>query len=84
MTPNARPSETSPLLTGQENGIHKANGVAENGSIADIAPSISSDVERQSSRDTARDAQFTGLPEVRKRLKYIVPTLSIGVCLPAG
>ncbi|KAL9620207.1 MAG: hypothetical protein Q9160_005216 [Pyrenula sp. 1 TL-2023] len=63
MTSDGYPSETSPLLTGQENGIQKANGVTENGSIAEVAPSLGSDIERRSSRDTARDVQFTGIPE---------------------
>lgn len=73
-------SETSPLLAGHENGCVKPNGTVENESIADDASFLGPDVERRISRDSARDAQFMGMPEVRKRLKYIVPTISIGVC----
>lgn len=80
MTPKSSPSETSPLLAGHENGFAKANGLVGDSSIADATPSLGPDIERRSSRDSARDAQFAGMPEVRKRLKYIVPTISIGVC----
>ena len=75
-------SESSPLLNGHENGISKPNDNSfENADIADAAPSIGPDVERQESRDAGREAQFAGMPEVRERLKYIVPTISIGVSL---
>ncbi len=29
--------------------------------------------------DAAREAQFQGLPEAQKQLKYIVPAISVGV-----
>ena len=39
------------------------------------------DAERQQQPDNdARDAQFKGMPEVRKKMKYILPALSVGVC----
>lgn len=38
----------------------------------------SADPERQESEDE-RAAQFKGMPDVKKRMKYILPALSIGV-----
>ncbi|KAL9110548.1 MAG: hypothetical protein Q9227_004906 [Pyrenula ochraceoflavens] len=78
-------SETSPLLNGHQNGLSKkhTNGSIENESVEDSTPSVGSDLERQDSREAGRDAQFAGMPEMRERLKYIVPTLSIGIFLAA-
>ncbi|KAK2810694.1 hypothetical protein FQN50_002737 [Emmonsiellopsis sp. PD_5] len=70
---NAEPSETSPLLG--------------NGPKASPNPAISGGDEEavgQNEADSAREAQYSGLPEAQKKLKYIVPAVSIGIFLSAS
>lgn len=79
------PSETSPLLANPDltttqplspgNGIapelHDETDVEEDGNEPDL--------ERQPSNGESFKHQ--GLPEVRKRMKYIFPAIAIGVCV---
>lgn len=71
-------TETSPLLATQ------AVNDSLNGPSAGIAKSIGQrkpDEETAGGNgiDDARIAQFKGEPELQKRLKYIVPAITIGV-----
>ncbi|KAK2819424.1 hypothetical protein FQN49_007860 [Arthroderma sp. PD_2] len=77
-------TETSPLLGSQAvndsspnvltAGATKGNGVCK----PNEEPAGENDV------DDARVAQFKGMPELQKRLKYIVPAITIGVFLSAA
>jgi hypothetical protein len=79
------PTETSPLLgTPQQHGqlIDPGDGVAPAGLIpydeTDVGGDASGDdLERQPSNGDSFKHQ--GLPEVRKRMKYIFPAIAIGV-----
>jgi len=72
---NDRSSETTPLLpkatevqpTSEPN--NHTNGSTK-----------SQDEERQDDEGD-REVQFKGMPDVRNRLKYILPALAIGVCV---
>lgn len=72
----SEPTETSPLLAPQGAGnatdqISKyVNGAARNDEEA----------QSDSSEGDGKQAQFQGLTEAQKRLKYIVPAISLGVC----
>lgn len=88
MAPNntqPEPTETSPLLAKPD-----SNGqlVDESAGIAPAGPEVyddtdveedhdDGDLERQPSNGSAFKQQ--GLPEVRKRMKYIFPAIAIGV-----
>jgi hypothetical protein len=68
----SRQSETSPLLPKPHDAAHAfdtAVGIAPKGANAGEG----GDVERQGS------FKHQGLPEVRKRMKYIFPAIAIGV-----
>jgi hypothetical protein len=69
-------TETSPLLGGQRNDDASETVVPlPNGGLrhdADEAATVNEP-------DAAREAQFQGLPEAQKQLKYIVPAISVGV-----
>lgn len=69
-------SETSPLLpksTDDPQAIGVETGIAPEGVYAEDG----GDIERQVSHGDAFKHQ--GLPEVRKRMKYIFPAIAIGV-----
>ena len=83
----ANPSEISPLLgrpagTFLESG-DAPNGVLPNGASPNGTPSgvnkPDDDAERQEG-DGDRSPQYEGMPEVKKKLKFIVPAIAIGVC----
>ncbi|KAF2741567.1 multidrug resistance protein fnx1 [Polyplosphaeria fusca] len=87
-THEQHPSETSPLLphVEQASPIEYASGVVPG------EPHVYGGVEEQDGGDTARQisngdtgtSKHTGMPEVRKRMKYIFPALAIGVFLSAA
>lgn len=64
----ADPSETSPLLSNPSTNTDNHNGLAKQ--VTD---------EETQDGEADRDAQFEGLPEVKAKLKYIVPAVAIGV-----
>ncbi|KZF26225.1 MFS general substrate transporter [Xylona heveae TC161] len=90
------PTETSPLLAKSDDGIpkpsHASNGVIPNAAIsapAGASDSISGhgeDVEQQGGEDedNGSKAKAEGMPEVKKRMKYILPAIAIGIFLSAG
>ncbi len=75
------PTETSPLLPRPDvdaRTIDPGNAVATGGAEALINSEHGErDVEQQAGNGDATARQ--GLPEVRKRLKYILPAMGIGV-----
>ncbi|KAF1940492.1 MFS general substrate transporter [Clathrospora elynae] len=86
MTPNllreGQPSETSPLLPKPDQTaqpIDPANGIAPAGAAA---TGDGADLERQPSNGDSFKHQ--GMPEVKKRMKYIFPAIAIGVFLAAA
>lgn len=88
MTDNAaNPSETSPLLgrpastllePGDAPDGIRPNGTFSNGTAG--APAKPDDDEERQAGDADRSPQYEGMPEVKKRLKLIVPAIAIGVC----
>lgn len=82
------PSETSPLLGRQGNvdpsSTHIAIPIETGTAIDEPVIDIENAIGRVDSVDDSRAAQFEGNPEVLKRLKYIVPAVSIGVFLSAA
>ena len=88
---NPGPTEASPLLSAPDNhsdhiaatsylgtGIVPEEDVANTEDVEEGA-----DLERQiSNGDTTAKTQ--GLPEVRRRMKYIFPAIAVGVCSPTS
>jgi hypothetical protein len=72
-------SETSPLLGKSDTYPKVVDGVLPNGTFPNGAIDDANDEERQAEEDLDREGQFEGMPEVRKKLKYILPAVSIGV-----
>ncbi|CAI6335953.1 unnamed protein product [Periconia digitata] len=83
------PTETSPLLQDSDRSLERVapepieediesgdDGGRENGDGGDI--------ERQISNDSRNSIKFQGMPEVKKRMKYIFPAIAIGVFLAAA
>jgi hypothetical protein len=73
---NSHQSETSPLLpkpVQEAQPIDAGVGIAPEGANA----GDDEDIERQASHGDAFKHQ--GLPEVKKRMKYIFPAIAIGV-----
>lgn len=79
------PTETSPLLPRSEsNGLSPSVEPEDNVAFEENAgDSNGGDLERQNSNsDTTAKQQ--GLPEVRRRMKYIFPAIAIGVFLSSA
>jgi hypothetical protein len=78
---NSRPSETSPLLPKPDDNAHCNDPVDNVAPISAHTPDGNEqdggDIERQVSNGDSFKHQ--GLPEVRKRMKYIFPAIAIGV-----
>jgi hypothetical protein len=81
---NSRPSETSPLLPKPDDNVQSSDSINVFPNTGEHAPDTNEedggDIERQPSNSSTSKHQ--GLPEVRKRLKYIFPAIAIGVSLP--
>ena len=86
------PSETSPLLSKSSStddadtirGVEASVGITPEGPDAgQTQRADGSSLERQSSNE-GRLKQYEGMPEVKKRMKYTFPALSIGVFLAAA
>ena len=88
--PASKPTETSPLLSGASTAYLEPGDVPEgtlsdSGSINGKSKGLSQDVdEERQEADTQRGAQYEGMPEVRKQLKYILPAIAVGIFLSAG
>jgi hypothetical protein len=83
---NTEPRETSPLLPRPDaitEPVKASNGIAPRAGSARIeAEQDGGDIERQTSNGDSSKHQ--GLPEVRKRMKYIFPAIAIGVRLSSA
>ena len=82
MATSRSPDETSPLLNhDQDSGkpVSRQGQLPVTSGTAVEPAEDSADLERRDSIDESRDAQFQGLPEIQKRMKYILPAISIGV-----
>jgi len=86
MTEGHGPSEESPLLSPDSGGVSPKtlNGTIHTVALPDDLSETLADIERVESVDSTRAAQFTGNPEIRKNLKYIMPAVSIGIFLSAA
>lgn len=91
--PNDQPTEASPLLASDGlPSIESTESIAPNPQISAEAhahaklPEHGHDgntLERQGSLQD-RQKQYEGMPEVRKRMKYILPALAVGIFLAAA
>lgn len=95
--PNGHPTETSPLLSKDiPQPIEPSDGVAPdtagsqaitgNGTLEANGKAVDADgapLERQDSL-ADRQKQYEGMPEVKKKMKYILPALAIGIFLSAA
>lgn len=89
---HSEPTETSPLLRHPSDVLQEPGDTTNPllpGSIGDghrvgrdAKPPI--DPEQQAEEDPGRESQYQGMPEVKARMKYIMPALSIGVFLAAA
>ncbi|KAL9038988.1 MAG: hypothetical protein Q9214_005061, partial [Letrouitia sp. 1 TL-2023] len=88
---HSEPTETSPLLRhpssllqepgGTTNGL-LPDGTGDGHLVSGDAKPI--DPEQHVEEDHDREVQYQGMPEVKARMKYIMPALSIGVFLAAA
>ncbi|OJD16219.1 hypothetical protein AJ78_03599 [Emergomyces pasteurianus Ep9510] len=72
---SSEPSEASPLLGDNKDSEPPAGRT--------ITETQDEEAVGGDETDSAREAQFSGLPDAQKKLKYIVPAISIGVFLGA-
>lgn len=90
------PTETSPLISNAIRSIEPGDGLASEGAItgagAAAATGNGTFEENGQSNDNGLESQIEadgvpkheGLPEVKKRMKYIFPAVAIGVFLAAA
>ncbi|KAL1957594.1 hypothetical protein VTO42DRAFT_5705 [Malbranchea cinnamomea] len=81
---NTEPTETSPLLAPPGGSSPSANATGEITKYVNGVSRNDEEAAGDDAQDAARQAQFQGLPEAQKKLKYIVPAISIGVFLSAA
>ena len=84
MTADDAPSETSPLLpkltvvspepANAPNGTLQSASDTDGHAEEDVKP-----VDEEQAHRNEDDSEYKGLPEVKARLKFIVPALAIGV-----
>lgn len=80
-------SETSPLISNAIRNVEPGDGLGSEGGAAVIGNGTfksngQSDAENQHANDD--HAKHQGLPEVKKKMKYIFPAVAIGVFLSAA
>lgn len=78
-------SETSPLL-GESPTILPKDGnpphglsMASNDTGGFVSGRSKPPIDEENHEELSRDSQFNGLPEVKQKLKYILPAITIGV-----
>lgn len=87
------PSETSPLITNAIQSIEPGDGLVEEGATTGAAVNgngtfeangkpVDDGLESQDANDDLSKHQ--GLPEVKKKMKYIFPAVAVGVFLAAA
>ncbi|MCJ1431833.1 hypothetical protein MMC27_001188 [Xylographa pallens] len=88
--PANKPTESSPLLSGASTAyLEPADApegiLSDSGSINGYPNKLSQDGdEERQAPETQRGAQYEGMPEVKKQLKYILPAIAVGIFLSAG
>ncbi|MCJ1288863.1 hypothetical protein MMC34_000394 [Xylographa carneopallida] len=88
--PNSKPTESSPLLSGDSTAyLGSGDGSqviqSDSGSINGNSKKFSQGTdEEQQGADLQRSAQYEGMPEVKKQLRYILPAIAVGIFLSAG
>ena len=82
-------SENSPLLNGSKNTIREADDernnditYGTNGSAQNGISKVSQDEEAQ--EEDRNEPLYDGMPEVKAKLKWIIPSISIGIFLAAA
>lgn len=94
---NGHPTETSPLLS-RISSIEPADGITPAAALATAALKPAPTLDDSNGEDNTADGaslerqdsvlsrakQYEGLPEVRERLKYILPAMAIGIFLSAA
>ena len=82
------PTETSPLLAKPANVLPEPGDApigalpTGNGVNGHAYGGLKSDDDGESQGDPDRETQYEGMPEVKAKLKYIMPAIAIGVrCL---
>ncbi|MCJ1341756.1 hypothetical protein MMC09_007053 [Bachmanniomyces sp. S44760] len=82
------PTETSPLLSSSIIGNFEAGDAPEgplpNGTESNGHDSKSINDPEGQDEDESATEQYQGMPEVKAKLKYIVPAIAIGIFLSAG
>ena len=79
---NENPRETSPLLESPAS-VHRTYEAVPQDHQADIGHEANGQVT-DDEEESEREAQFKGLPEVQKQLKYIIPAIAVGIFLSAA
>ena len=82
-------TEDDPLLSndrsanGESLATAKTTSYGTNGDVAKVGedPAADSEASKPSGQD---EPMFEGLPEVKKRLKYILPPIAVGIFLSAA
>ncbi|MCJ1377353.1 hypothetical protein MMC17_000448 [Xylographa soralifera] len=88
--PAKTPTESSPLLSGAstaylEPGDAPESTLSDSGSINGKSKTLSQDGDEEwQGANAQRGAQYEGMPEVKKQLKYILPAIAVGIFLSAG
>ncbi|GAB7358567.1 hypothetical protein MBLNU230_g2628t1 [Neophaeotheca triangularis] len=95
---HGQPSETSPLLSKDgPQPVEPGSGIAPDGQLAnasvegsakpqngeDEGDNHGSTLERQASAED-RQKQYEGIPEIKAKMKYIMPAVAIGIFLSAA
>lgn len=81
-------SEQSPLLKGSSktvqkpNDEHNATNYGTNGSAPDEVSNVKSDAETQ--EEDRNEPLYNGIPEVKAKLKWIIPSIGVGIFLAAA
>lgn len=78
---NQEPNETSPLLGKPPATAAPPDDPAEEETTNGVSKP-GHDEESQEAED--REGQYEGMPDVKAKLKYIVPAVGIGVCINAA
>ena len=78
-------SESSPLLNGTEGSESRPSKSPIKPNSNDTPDEAAKNVDdEENQEEDTRDSQYTGMPDVKERLKYIVPAVGIGIFLAAA
>ena len=82
---NEEPTETSPLLRKSTNA-HPQRADVSNGALPNDIDGQTKDVVRSDADEESQNTvtEYQGIPELKAKLKYIMPALAIGIFLSAA